>query len=91
MRLHYKLLLLLIPIALGWTQYVTAEHVWLDHAGVDDCMVCKIAGSGCDNTNLIDISYTVFLSVDRINTYFSEDSFSSILWDIPLSRGPPVS
>jgi|TARA_R110002073_G_scaffold258345_1_gene421341 hypothetical protein len=91
MRLHFKFLLLLIPIALAWTQYVTAEHEWVDHSGIEDCVICKIVENGSDKASLVDVSYTKQFIADSINTYFSKVSFYSKLWDIPLSRAPPVS
>lgn len=91
MRLHFKFLLLLIPIALAWTQYVTAEHEWADHAVIDDCVICKIVENGSDKASLVDLSYTKHLNADSINTHFSVVSFYSKLWDTPLSRAPPVS
>lgn len=91
MRLHYKFLLLLIPIALAWTQYVTAEHEWVDHAVIDDCLICKIAENGSDKASLVALTHSEQLSADSVDTHFSEVIYYSKLWDTPLSRAPPVS
>lgn len=91
MRLHYKFLLLLIPVALAWSQYVTAEHEWVDHAAIDDCLTCKLAENVSDKPKVVDLAHTVHLSTDSVDIHFSEDIYYPKLWDIPSSRAPPVS
>lgn len=91
MRLHHKFLLLVIPVVLAWTQYVTAEHEWADHAAIDDCVICKIAENGSDKASLVDFTHIVYLSFENVVVEFSEIILYTKLSDTSLSRAPPVS
>ena len=91
LRLHFRFLLLLVPVALAWTQYVTAEHEWVDHAVMDDCVICKIVENGSDKANLVDIAHGEHFSADSVSAHFFDARFYSSLWDTPQSRAPPIS
>ncbi len=91
LRQHCKYLLFIVPVILIWSQSIVAGHDQLHHHVSDDCVICKIAGNGIDNANLVDVSYADNVHSQAVFTFIINVVSKPNLWATRLTRAPPTS